>query len=465
MNIVVDNITVFKVSGLLFVLMSGVTWLMLGRPRRGPQLVWCLGGVLVGCSALLISIRGQVDHFWGYVVAQTCYLASFVLLAQSLRMDMQRAWRWRWVLAVLLSYAAVNQWVFPDKQSQGLAIWVRLVNSAGLLTLTVTAVALARLERSRNAWFMAVGYAVMTTSMLLATLGTVQGRATLHSMNQGLFNHILSWGSLLAMLSSYLGYLGLVLERALRENMAQQQAQWQALQWRERGQALALRDRQHALDMLANSLGHTIVQPLTATQLHVQMTRRMLQSGSVDVPLVKQMLDQAEAGIRRSTEMVERIRNFLRPASTEAQKVVLQSVVHNAQSLLSQEMMYRRVDFRVTLPTQDLEVVSQTLSLTQALVQLLRNAMQAVQGSPRKSITVTMAWDDNQAWVDVTDSGPGFSDEMLARSHGGTLPVVDQLGGLGLYLAQSVLAPYGGYLALSNVPGGGAQARMVLPRA
>ena len=465
MNIAVDNITVFKVSAILFVLMSSVTWWMLGRPRRGAQLVWSLGGVLVGVSAWLISMRGQVDDFFGYVVAQTLYLASFVMLTQSLRMDMQRAWRWLWVMCLLLAYAAVIHLFFPDKHSQGLAVLVRLVNCAGLLTLTLTAVALARRERSRNVWFMAAGYAVMTTCMVLAATATVLGHATLHTMNQSAFNHVLSWGSLLAMLSSFLGYLGLVLERSLRENMAQQQAQWQAQQWRERGQALALRDRQHALDMLANSLGHTIVQPLTATQLHVQMTRRMLQSGSVDVPLVKQMLEQAEAGIRRSAEMVERIRQFLRPASAEAQKVVLQSVVHNAQSLLSQEMMYRRVDFRVTLPTQDLEVVSQTLSLTQALVQLLRNAMQAVQSSPHRSITVTMAWDDNQAWVDVIDSGPGFSEQMLARSHGGTLPVVDQLGGLGLYLAQSVLAPYGGYLALSNVSGGGAQARMVLPRA
>ena len=463
MNIALDNLTVFKASGILFVLMSGVTWLMLGRPRRGPQLVWSLGGVLVGWSALLVGMRGQLDNFWGYVVAQTMYLASFVLLAQSLRMDMQRAWRWRWVLAVLLSYAAVNHWAFPDKHSQVLALLVRLVNSAGLLTLTMTAVSLARLERSRNAWFMVVGYAVMTTSMLLATLGTVLGRAPLHSMSQGLFNHILTWGSLLAMLSSYLGYLGLVLERSLRENMALQQAQWQAQQWRERGQALALRDRQHALDMLANSLGHTIVQPLTATQLNVQMTRRMVQSESVDAAMVTQMLDQAEAGIRRSAEMVERIRNFLRPASADTEVVLLQSVVQNAQSLLSEEMVYRRVDFQVVLPTQALQVMSQALPLTQALVQLLRNAMQAVQASPRKSISLSWGRDDSHAWIDVTDSGPGFSEEMLARSHGGNLPVVDQLGGLGLYLTQGVLAQCGGRLVLGNTPSGGAQARMVLP--
>lgn len=463
MTIALDNITVFKISSVLFLLMSAVSWLMLGRPKRGAQLLWCIGGVLVGLSSGLVSVRGQVDDFWGYVVAQTLYLASFLLLTQSLRTDMHRAWSWQAVLVVLLGYAAVIFWVFPDKQSQELAVFVRLVNCAGLMSLTTTAVSLARLEHSRNAWFMATGYALMTASMALATLATLLGQATLVAMNQGLSNHILSWGSLLAMLSSYLGYMGLVLERSLRENMALEQAQWQARQWRERSQALTLRDRQHALDMLANSLGHTIVQPLTATLLHVQMTRRLVRSGGAEGDIVQEMLFQAEHGIRRAASKIEGIRSFLRPASSATQMVSLQSVVQDAQNLLSQEMLYRRVDFRVSVPGQELRVLSQALPLTQALVQLLRNAMQVLHNSSRKTIAVSLHRSDSLAWLDVVDSGPGFSEEMLVRSHGGSLPVVDQLGGLGLYMTQGVLAQCGGHLELSNLDAGGAQARIVLP--
>jgi C4-dicarboxylate-specific signal transduction histidine kinase len=463
MTIALSNITVFALSGGLFMLMSGISWLMLGRPRQGAPLVWCLGGISVGLGSLLVALRGQVDDFWGYVVAQSLYLASFLLLAQSLRIDMHRAWSWRGLVLVLLGYAAVIFWGFPDKQSQDLAVFVRTINFAGLLTLTTTAIALARLERSRNAWFMATGYGAMTVSMAVATLATFSGQASLSAMNRGLFNHLLSWTSLLSMLAIYLGYLGLVLERSLRENISMNQAQWQAQQWRERNQDLALRDRQHALHMLANSLGHTIVQPLTATLLHVQMTRRLLHSGHAEKGIVQEMLAQAEQGIRRAASKIEGIRSFLRPASSVTQMVCLQSVVQDAQNLLSQEMLYRRVDFRVSLPAQELRVLSQALPLTQALVQLLRNAIQAVQDSPRKTITVSLQRSDSQAWVDVADSGPGFSDEMLARSHGGSLPVVDHQGGLGLYMTQSVLAQSGGHMELSNLDAGGAQARIVLP--
>lgn len=463
MNIQIDNISVFRVSACLFILMSGVTWLMLGRPRKGAPLVWSLGGGLVGVAATLLSLRGQLSDNWGYVAPQTLYLASFLLLAQSLRMDLKRPWRWHRLLAVLTVYAAILVWVFPDKRSQDMALFVRVVNLAGLAILTQTTVALARQERSRKVWFMTVGYAIMTTSMALAVVGTAMGRATLHNMNQGLFNQLLSWASLLSMLSSYLGYLGLVLERSLRENMALHQAQWQEQQWRERSHELSLRDRQHALEMLANSLGHSIVQPLTATQLHVQMTRRLLLTGSADPAMVTQMLDQAQEGIHRAVAMVERIRTFLRPANTQAQAVVLQSVVRQAQSLLHQEMKYRHVEFQVALPEPGLHVMADELTLTQALVQLLRNAMQAIQTSDSKTISVCVARNDSEGWIEVVDSGPGFSPEMLSRSGGGRQTVVDEFGGLGLYMTQELLGQWGGRLVLSNTPSSGAMACMVLP--
>lgn len=465
MSPALDNGTVFTVSAYLFLTMTVITWLMLGRPRRGPTMVWSLGGLLVGGSVWLISQRGYLGPLWSFELAQTLYLASFLVLAQSLRMDLQRPWPWGWLVVVVLAYGAVITWGFADKRSQNLAIVVRVVNSVGLWTLTATAFQLARQERSRNAWFMTAGYALMASGMLLATVGTVRGQASLQALGASIFAHILGWVSILTLMLSYLGYLGLVLERSLRENVELRQAQWQAQQWRERGQALALQDRQHTLDVLANSLGHAIVQPLTATLLQVQMVRRLLQSGALDVTTVAPMLEQVMEGIRRSSDQVERIRKFLRPQAPHQQTVLLQAVVQDAHSLLSQEMMYQRVDFQVSVPESALLVTAQALPLTQALVQVLRNAMHAVQARPHKAIGLSLRQAGSEAWLEVNDSGPGFPLPMLTRSHGGDLPVVDQLGGLGLYMTQAVLAECGGRLELSNPKAGGAQVRMVLPLA
>ena len=108
MSPALDNGTVFTVSAYLFLTMTVITWLMLGRPRRGPTMVWSLGGLLVGGSVWLISQRGYLGPLWSFELAQTLYLASFLELAQSLRMDLQRPWPWGWLVVVVLAYVTAG---------------------------------------------------------------------------------------------------------------------------------------------------------------------------------------------------------------------------------------------------------------------------------------------------------------------------------------------------------------------
>lgn len=465
MNNPLDIVTMFRVSALLFLQLSVMTWMMLGRPRRGASLFWCLGGTLVGVSVWLISLRGEISDVWSYSVAQSLFLGSFLVLSQSLRMDLKRTGRWSWLLAVVLVYGAVIELGFDDKNVQELAILVRLVNCLGLSVLTASAWQLARHERSRNAWFMTLGYALMTVSMALAALATVRGQANLETLQDSVVSHLLGGTSLLTLLLTYMGYLGLALERSLRHNMALRQAQWQSQQWRERSQALTLLDRQHTLGVLANSLGHAILQPLTATLLQVQWARRMLQSPSPDGAQIKTSLAQVVQGLRRSTDMVEHIRNFLspKPGAAPAGSECLQSVVQDAHDLLRQELMYQGVSLQVCVPSSPLCVQADRLALTQALVQVLRNAMQAVQGQPRRHVSLVVSSSDTQAWIEVSDSGPGFSPHWLTPLQADNLSTTDALTGMGLTMTRGILAQFQGHLSLDNLDEGGARVRMTLP--
>lgn len=465
MNMVLDTTTLFRVSALLALMLASITWMLLGRPRRGASLVWCFGGWLVGLSVGLISLRGFIPEFWSYSLAQTVYLASLLVLAQSLRMDMQRPWPWPWLMAVLLVYGVVIALGFDDKRSQGLAVLVRLANCAALLALTTSAFMLARLERSRNAWFITLGCGLLTVCMVLVTVATMQGQANLHTMRESVFNQMLGGLSLLTLLMTHTGYLGRALEHSLRRNAVLQQAQWQAQQRRERSQALALLDRQRTLSVLANSLGHGILQPLTATLLNVQMARRTVVAGAADAELVRQMLSSAVDGLRRSAALIERIRAFLRPALGSASVLALQSVVHDAENLLRQELMYRKVSFRVRMPEAMLWVRAEPLAMTQALLLVLRNAMQAVQPQQQPLISLSLQTNDREAWIEVTDSGPGFPATMQIPGLTGVFPAQDWQGGLGLYMARDILSQSGGRLMLSNSPAGGACVRLVLPLA
>ena len=463
MTEVLDLATSFRVNALFYLLMSPTLWLVLRRPMQWPVGVWCLAGLLAGISVWLISMRGLVDDVWTYLVAQPMLLASYLLYAQSLRMDMGQAWSWRGLVAVLALYAAVIGWGFANRHAPGMAMLVRVANSAALLALTLSALSLARHERSRNARFIVAGFSVFTASMVANALVTLLGQQGLYAMQQGVLNHIMGLVSLLTVVMAYMGYLGLALERAQRTTTGLREAQWQALQWRDKAESLALLDRQRTLSVLANSLGHDILQPLTATRLNVQLAGRMVQSEAAGMQAVGPLLTQAVQGLQRSAAMVERIRGFLRPMPGQSSTVVLQTVLQDAHDMLRQELMYRGIGLSLRVPAQPVRVHAQGLPLTQALVQVIRNAMQAVQGQPKAVISVSLLVQGGEACIEVCDSGPGLPARVLEQTHEGVLSSMDWLSGLGLYMAHGNLSRFGGRLSLDNPATGGARVQLVLP--
>ncbi len=463
MTELLDYGTTYRISAYLFLIMPLITWGVLGAPWRSPILVWCLGGVFAFASLTLISLQGAVSEIWTHNVGRPLLLASFLLLAQALRMDIQKAWPWRWVMATLALYAAVIILGFEDKTSWGLAVLARVVNSAGLVLLTASAWMVVRHEQSRNARLIAMGYGLMAFSMLLTALDTLLGNASLVNLQSSPHVHLMGLVSLVMLLMTHMGYLGLALERSLRANRVLRQSQIQAQQWRERNQTLTLLDRQRALSVLANSLGHDILQHLTSTQLHAQLTQRLLGVPSPEAGLVTQSLNQTLDGLHRSTRLVERIRSFLRPVPAKAEVIRLQSVVLDIQDLLRQEMMYRQIDWTVTLPETDVWIRAETLPVMQALVQVLRNAMQAVQDQDERRVHLAMWVTARQAHIEVTDSGPGFSAAFMARKRAETLPAADTDQGLGLFMTQGILAQFGGHVQLDNADHGGARVTLSLP--
>ena len=465
MTELLDLATSYRVSALLFLLMSITTWLVLWRSRTAALRVWCLAGVAAFASIWLITLRGAIHDHWTYTLTQPLLFASYLLYAQALRMDMARGWSWRALAVVVLFYAWILWLGFEHRQSWSMGVVVRLANSASLLALTWSALSLARHERSRNSYFLVFGFALFTLGMLVNAVLTWLGHARLYAMQQSVMSHVLGGLSLLTMLMVYVGYLGLALERTQRLNKEWRQSQWQAQQWREQAQALILLDRQRTLAVLANSLGHGIVQPLTATRLNVQLAERMapLASASGQTEVVDALLQQTMDGLQRSAVMVERIRGFLRPVPSSPATLTLQSVLQDAHDLLRQELMQRGIALRMRTPTQPVRVQAEALPLTQALVQVMRNAMDAVHGQPQKQITLDLSFASQKACIEVTDSGPGLPPTLLAQASVGAQPVVDRLNGLGLYMTQGILSQFSGQLQLDNLPGAGACVRLILP--
>lgn len=104
-----------------------------------------------------------------------------------------------------------------------------------------------------------------------------------------------------------------------------------------------------------------------------------------------------------------------------------------------------------------------SIQLSQILLNLYRNAMQAMQGQSRKEIEVRFSCDDQKVCVYVKDNGPGLAPDMIGRV--GTPFLTSKADGLGVgfSISRSLAQQHGGQLSIDNAPDGGALAELRLP--
>jgi hypothetical protein len=278
-----DNRTLLLVAGTLYVLLPPSTWLVVLRMplERGPVL-WCAGGVIGGIGLILMGLRGVVPDPVSYLMGQPMLALGAVIVAQSLRHDVQRAWPWRWIALGTVLYVLALGFLLALDQTLALGVLVRAYNLIAIGCLIVSAGLVARIERSRNAMMIAGAYGMQALGTLGNLLNALSGSADIQTLAGG---GVAALGSLVTLLVSIvgaMGYLGLALERSARRQIALATDMMRAQQWHDRRDALIRMDRQRMLSVLTDSLGHEITQPLTAAQIRVDTMRLHLAQRGID---------------------------------------------------------------------------------------------------------------------------------------------------------------------------------------
>ncbi len=236
---------------------------------------------------------------------------------------------------------------------------------------------------------------------------------------------------------------------------------------REHLRTLARIGRMNAVSTMAAGIAHEINQPLCAVNSYAQAAVRMLQRGESPEAL-QDPLRRIVDGSQRASDIVRRTRHFLETGQPELRPVSLNALVEEAAGLLRPEFQRLGVQLSLQLSDNPCEVQADALEIQQVLVNLLQNALEAVQRSPgarmhRVSVISRIEADANAVELDVSDTGPGVADDaaetlfdpMVTHRSGGN--------GLGLAIARSIVEAHGGRLTARNQPGGGAQFQLVLP--
>ncbi|MHC2781239.1 two-component system sensor kinase FixL [Bradyrhizobium liaoningense] len=170
-----------------------------------------------------------------------------------------------------------------------------------------------------------------------------------------------------------------------------------------------------AMGEMASALAHELNQPLAAISNYMKGSRRLL-AGSSDPnsPKVESALDRAAEQALRAGQIIGRLRDFVSRGESEKRVESLSKLIEEAGALGLAGAREQNVQLRFSLdPDADL-VLADRVQIQQVLVNLFRNALEAMAQSPRRELVVanTRVADD-MIEVEVSDTGSGFRDDVI----------------------------------------------------
>ncbi|MDI1301217.1 MAG: ATP-binding protein [bacterium] len=222
--------------------------------------------------------------------------------------------------------------------------------------------------------------------------------------------------------------------------------------------------RLNTVSELATGIAHEINQPLAAIMSFNQAALRLLAEEEPDVDRVAEALAEAVSQTQRAAGILERLRSFVSRHELHFMPVAINQVVINALTLLSSKLTETSV--RVNLRTEPCPPVhADALQLEQVMVNLVRNAIEAMQTTPddMRRLQIATCSLAGQVHIEVTDSGPGLSASASRQLFTRFFTTKADGMGLGLSISRTILEAAGGELSASNSPAGGACFRITLP--
>lgn len=245
---------------------------------------------------------------------------------------------------------------------------------------------------------------------------------------------------------------------------------------RRRDEQLALTDRLSSLGTLVASVAHEINNPLAYTIGNLGLAAADLEKleGQVQGAQLRDALQRvirglrdAEEGAGRVANTVKELRAFGRMEERSQRAVDPRACVDWALRLTGNQLLHQA---RLLTSLREVpKVNANELKLSQVIVNLLTNAVQALTGEREDNEVRVSTWtdEDGSAIIEVEDNGRGMTEEVSASVFEPffTTKAAGHGTGLGLSICRNIVHGFGGQISVDSAPGNGSRFRVRLPAA
>jgi two-component system, LuxR family, sensor kinase FixL len=218
------------------------------------------------------------------------------------------------------------------------------------------------------------------------------------------------------------------------------------------------------MSQMGSTLAHELNQPLTAITNYLRAARRMADASRLSgTERVAEAMDKAVAQAQRAGDIIKRLRQFVEKRETERDYQNVSEVVEEASQLALVGARSSGVTVRIEPSPEPATALIDKIQIQQVVVNLVRNAIEAMAQSREKMLTVVTRRDGDLVAVIVSDTGPGPSREVVDRLFQPFVTTKDKGMGIGLSICRQIIEAHDGHIRVETPETGGARFLFTLP--
>ncbi len=224
--------------------------------------------------------------------------------------------------------------------------------------------------------------------------------------------------------------------------------------------------RLSAMGQMAAMVTHELNQPLTAIGNYMEAADTLLERGG-DLPVrrIRDVIGRAAEQAIRAGQIIQRLHGFASRSDGEKRVVAIAPLVKEASELALVGTKLRGISITIEDGSGNATILADKVQIQQVLLNLLRNAAEAVADQERRDIVLLTAARDDIVQISVVDHGPGISEEVQARLFEPFVSTKATGMGVGLSICHTIITAHDGRLWTEPNPEGGTIFHISLPTA